>query len=274
MDRSLQYMQLDFLRLFRIGKALGAFKRKRKMPTEYAGTGNSITSAHKSIVKIAKEVIDQKISKEVFNDCRVNYDTIYMYLKPEVRTKLNNTFYLIEQRFDELRNDNTPDGEFIRNLNAERRSIYGFQEEGVRINFPNYVSMNITYKTFIVDNTTIYYSTGYKQTMGCISLVDRVYNYLSLLDRFEEFEQRYKLAEEERERLKRERATAKKSKAQAIQDQYPEALPAVRANTLRPAVIINPVAAGYTATIPVEQPVRETTQSLFNNALNRWRQQQ
>ena len=170
-----------------------------------------------------------------------------------------------------MRADNTPDSEFIRNLNSERRSIYGFQEDGIRIQFPNYISVSISYRSFVVGNLNIYHSTGYKQTMACFLLIERIYNYITLLDRFEEFEQRYKLAEEERERLKRERAEAKKSKAKTIQDKYPEALPVVSASTLRPAVVIDPIARA--ASVPQPADTR-TSQSLFNDALNRWRQQQ
>jgi len=78
MDNIIKYRQLDFLRLFRLCKNIGAINRKRKMPIEYNEANNS-KSASKRLLRV--------LIKHLFPDCEIKHsdNTYYLVVPIEVR---------------------------------------------------------------------------------------------------------------------------------------------------------------------------------------------
>jgi len=78
-----QYMQIDFLRLFRLCRSLGVAKRKRKMPTEYDGD-NTATAAGRRLLKSLLE-------KHLFVGSKVQtqYESLRVNISRDDRQMLN-----------------------------------------------------------------------------------------------------------------------------------------------------------------------------------------
>lgn len=70
MDKTLQYRQIDFLRLFRLCKNMGLVKRKRKMPNEYESSYQ--ISAGKRLIR--------KLIKELFPNYDIKSNSICYYI--------------------------------------------------------------------------------------------------------------------------------------------------------------------------------------------------
>lgn len=91
-----QYMQIDFLRLFRLCRSLGVAKRKRKMPIEY-NTDNKASAASRRLLKSLLE-------KHLFVGWCVS--TQYENLRVQIPTEIRQIFRAINSvRYDNsLRN--------------------------------------------------------------------------------------------------------------------------------------------------------------------------
>lgn len=70
MDKTTQYRQIDFLRLFKLCKEQGIVKRKRKMPTEYKS--NNERSAGKRLL--------HDLVKHLFPNYDIKSDSVYFYI--------------------------------------------------------------------------------------------------------------------------------------------------------------------------------------------------
>lgn len=70
MEKTLQYRQINFLRLFRLCKNMGIIKRKRKMPNEYKDANQ----------KTAGKKLVHAVIKELFPNYDVKSDSAYYYI--------------------------------------------------------------------------------------------------------------------------------------------------------------------------------------------------
>lgn len=70
MEKTLQYRQINFLRLFRLCKNMGIIKRKRKMPNEYKDANQ----------KTAGKKLVHAVIKELFPNYDIKSDSAYYYI--------------------------------------------------------------------------------------------------------------------------------------------------------------------------------------------------
>jgi hypothetical protein len=84
MNKLVKYRQIDFLRLFRLCRNIGAVKRKRKMPVEYADNDDgALRGASKRLLRV--------LIKHLFSDFEISssYGTYFITLPTETKSALS-----------------------------------------------------------------------------------------------------------------------------------------------------------------------------------------
>jgi hypothetical protein len=158
MDRTLQYLQLDFLQIFRLGKNKGVFTRKRKMPIEYFSTQRS--SAKKGILKLCKDIINFHLNKNYFGLTKTSYNTVYIYFTYLARNILNEMNLRLTRLQQSILFNTCAD------VSSEERSfVFNLIQLQQTINLPR----NVQYINFTLQENRLFnnicYTTGYPELL-------------------------------------------------------------------------------------------------------------
>lgn len=262
-----QYRQIDFLRLFRLCRARGIVKRKRKMPAQFdrASHENSCCS------KLFKSFLT-----DTFEDAEIKVDNragTYSIITPEgaaerlrfirdnlgaIRTNHPEMF----RRYSEL---TTPDNDFVRSLTscnfayflitvaAQRNSRYGNLIE----NLPENARANQVSRPK---------EEYYRCALACLEFKELWNNHIGVLCSFVDSQrEEVRVAEEQRRReaVREEARQRQAAEERRRQEQEEAAAAATRAEAERQAV--------RQQAERTEEARRRRSQNLFNNALNRRR---
>ena len=239
MDKTLQYFQLDFLQIFRLGRKMGVFSRKRKMPIEYPLDKKKI--AQRAILTSCKEIINSKVDSKYFFSGKVSYNSIYYHSSYLARDTLQiATRELYNLNSDIISGKLSPsfeDASFISDLYAHYLILA-----------PPY---NLTFR-FIVEplrlGKNVFYTRGYQNLLTFLNTLETITSFLDDLRKVPEIRDRILNIPSE-EQLTTSRI-------------IPESIPVIIPESI-------PVVIPGTTVVSVYPP---SAQSSFNNALNRWRE--
>lgn len=176
MNRTNQFLQLDFLQIFRLGKNMGVFKRKRKMPIEYPECDYKLGVT--SILKLCKEIINFKLGEQYLYKSNLRYGQIYFYLnsfsKNRIITSGNEITTLLSMC------------NFLETLTPEDKSFFTIFSNHSRE--ASLFLRRYDYFSFIVPTTRIYknthYTTGY---FNLLNTLEKINSMLFIFDNYNKF---------------------------------------------------------------------------------------
>jgi len=178
---SQQYIQLDYLRLFRLCKNLNLVNRKRKMPINYAL--NDISNSRSACKRLLRTLIIYIFPDEY--KIKSDYNCYFIEFPYTIRYNLS----YINTHYDNLQRSQDP--EYIEAINGYtllctsiREFIYPRVPYNIKISFSSLDNRN--YYPLENRNTTYIYKPDenfYKCAVACLEYKEHCDKYIEFLDR-------------------------------------------------------------------------------------------
>lgn len=227
MERTLQYYMLSYLAVFRLGRQLGAFKRKRKTPLDYSEERNSHNKGELAIAKLVKDIIEHIASQHptffITNNLHA-YSGSQMYLSFTIETRnlLSTYSPLLHERSLIINKYITTEEErqTITQALGLREIIYTFQQSS-QVGFSRWSAVSYWNRVSDINmpgtNVRIKYSNAHIEAFKFIKFVKVLTDYTELMIKFKLIEDRCK-AEDVAVELAKAEEKKNKSKSQKCKD--------------------------------------------------------